>query len=500
MAWKAAQPNDAARRGKWWEVFGDPDLNALEEQVTVSNQTIALAEAQYRGARALVGRRPLGALSHGRASAASVTRSSGVTTQSPGPGQAAPAVTGYEVPVDLSWEIDLFGRIRRSVEAGMANAQASAADLEGVRLAMHAELALDYFVLRGLDAEIELLSKTAAGYQTELELTENRYRQGVVSGVDVAQAKTQLEATRAQATDLGITRAQLEHALAVLVGKTAGGILGRGRPGPDRRRPRSPSGCRPSSSSGGPDIAAAETAGGRGQRPDRRGRGGILPDPESVRDRPDTRARRSPACSRCRTGSGRWERRWPRPIFDGGKRRAAKSRRVAAYDGDGGRVSGDGADRFRAGRGQPRRPADPGRGGPVPGRGRHGSRAALKLANNRYRNGVTSYLEVVTAQNDGAGQRAAGRRSAHAAADGQRQPHQGVGRRVAELGPRGHPRAAFGCRHAGGESSFEVIAAPSSRLVEFGTMGRFFCLPRKAARPTPDIAKPAAIKRTGPAA
>lgn len=212
VTWKAAQPGDAARRAKWWEIFRDPALNAIEEQVSVSNQTIALAEAQYRGARALVGG-VRSSLFPAVGAGASATRSSGLTTAS------SAAVTNFEVSVDLGWELDLFGRIRRSVQAGIAGAQASAADLESVRLAMQAEAAVDYFLLHGVDAEIQLLQETVAGYQTQYGLTENRYRQGVASGIDVAQARTQLEATRAQATDLGITRAQLEHALAVLAGK-----------------------------------------------------------------------------------------------------------------------------------------------------------------------------------------------------------------------------------------------------------------------------------------
>ena len=217
--WKPARPSDDTGRGKWWEVFGDTGLNGLEEQVAVSNQTVAQAEAAFRGARALARGARAGffpTLSAG----ASVTRSSGVTTHSPGtPGVPASTVTTYSVPVDLSWEADVFGRIRRNVEAGVAGAQASAADLEAVRLAIQAELAIDYFTLHGLDAQRQLLDSTADGYQTALRLTTNRYNQGVVSGVDVAQAETQLETTRAQAIDLGVARAQLEHAIAVLLGK-----------------------------------------------------------------------------------------------------------------------------------------------------------------------------------------------------------------------------------------------------------------------------------------
>ena len=224
VSWKTAQPGEAAQRTKWWETFGDPDLNALEERVNVSNQTIAQAEAQYRAARALVaGVRS--SLFPSLGVSPSAARSSGIVTSAkPASGQAAPAVTTYEVPVEAGWELDLFGQVRRSLQAQVASAVASAADLESVRLAMRAEAAADYFLLRGTDAEIQLLQKTVAGYQAELNLTENRFRQGVASGIDVAQARTQLESTRVQATDLQITRAQLEHSLAVLAGQPPAGF------------------------------------------------------------------------------------------------------------------------------------------------------------------------------------------------------------------------------------------------------------------------------------
>ncbi len=219
--WKPAAPVDHTPRGKWWEVFGDPELSALEEQIDVSSPQLARAEAAYRAARALVrtaradffptvGGSPGLTAAHG-VGRAGVTGEATTTTPK--------TTTVYQLPFDLSWEADVFGRIRRNVEANVANAQASAADLESVRLALQAELALDYLQLRGLDAQSKLLDDVAAGYAKALELTRNRHDQGIVSGVDVAQAETQLETTRVQATDLAIGRAQLEHAIAVLVGK-----------------------------------------------------------------------------------------------------------------------------------------------------------------------------------------------------------------------------------------------------------------------------------------
>jgi NodT family efflux transporter outer membrane factor (OMF) lipoprotein len=213
--WKPAEPRDDAHRGKWWEVFADPQLNALEDQVNISNQNIAQAEAQFRGARA--------AVRGARSDFYPTVAANASATRSQAPLNSTGVRTGpsnlYSLSGDLSWELDVFGRVRRNVEGSVANAQASAADLESVRLTMQAELALDYFELRGLDTEKALLDTNVAGLDKALGMTVNRFNQGVVSGVDVAQAQTQLETTRAQATDLRIRRAQLEHAIATLTGK-----------------------------------------------------------------------------------------------------------------------------------------------------------------------------------------------------------------------------------------------------------------------------------------
>ncbi len=216
---KPAQPQDTASRGKWWEVFNDPQLNALEEQVAVSNQTIAQAEARFRAARAAV----LGARSGlfpTVTAGANTSRSHASSTRSI-VRQSLPGltVTDYQLPIDFSYELDLWGRVRRSVEASVANAQASAADVATATLSMQSELALDCFQLRGLDAQKQLLDSTVAGYEKALQLTQLRHNQGVASGVDVAQAETQLATVRAQSTDLGVSRAQFEHAIAVLTGR-----------------------------------------------------------------------------------------------------------------------------------------------------------------------------------------------------------------------------------------------------------------------------------------
>jgi NodT family efflux transporter outer membrane factor (OMF) lipoprotein len=214
--WKVAQPNDAASRGKWWEVFQDPQLNALEAQVNVSNQNIAVAEARFRGARAAI-RVARADLFPEITAGAEVSRS---RSRPSGQQGAAPRTqTNYQIPIDLSYELDVWGRVRRNVEANIANAEASAADLETARLSTHAALAADYFALRGLDAEKQLLDLTVAAFERALELTLNRYNQGIASRAEVEQARTQLESTRAQAIDVGVQRAQFEHAIAILLGK-----------------------------------------------------------------------------------------------------------------------------------------------------------------------------------------------------------------------------------------------------------------------------------------
>ncbi len=224
--WKRAQPSDAALRGKWWELFGDPALNALEEQVAVSNQNLAQAEAQFRGARAAValaraglfptvtaGAQATRAFSSSSGRGGSGSGSSGTTTSSGG------SSTVYQVPIDFTWELDLWGRVRRGVEANIATAQASAADVENTRLSLQTELASDYFQLHGLDEQRQLLDSTVNEYQTALKITANRHDQGVASGADLAEAQTQLETARAAAIDLGVSRTQLEHAIAILTGK-----------------------------------------------------------------------------------------------------------------------------------------------------------------------------------------------------------------------------------------------------------------------------------------
>jgi len=255
--WKVAQPRDQLPRGKWWELFGDLQLNALEEQVNVSNQSVQLSLAQYRQARALV-QEARSALFPTVSLNPAVTRSKASNTLGAQP-VAHGALTFYQVPVEASWTIDLWGQYRRGYESTLDSAQASAAELETTRLAMQAELAQDYFQLRALDAQKLLLENTVVNYQKSLELTKNRYASGVVSKADIAAAETLLRSTEAQAIDVGVARAQMEHAIAMLIGKPASMFSLQGMPlAPTVVPPPVPTGIPSALLERRPDIAAAE--------------------------------------------------------------------------------------------------------------------------------------------------------------------------------------------------------------------------------------------------
>ena len=218
--WKEAQPNDGLLRGKWWEIYNDPQLNALEEQVSISNQNVLAAEAQFREAKAAV-RIARSALFPTVSAAPSIisTRTPSQVVGSVQGGASASPHGFYSLPFDASYVADLWGNIRRTVTAATANAQVSAADLENAKLTFQSELASDYFQLHGLDGDAALLSDAVKSYAEFLTLTRNRYNGGVASLGDVAQAETQLETTRGQLVDVGVQRAQFEHAIAILIGK-----------------------------------------------------------------------------------------------------------------------------------------------------------------------------------------------------------------------------------------------------------------------------------------
>ncbi len=270
--WKPSQPGDAMDRGAWWSVYDDPVLDQLERSVEVSNQTIKQFEAQYRNAVALVaearaGLFPTVGLSSGvthSGSGASSGRSSsgfattGVTTSSgTGFGSSGGRNTQYTLSGTVSWDLDLWGRVRRQVESDVAGAQLSAADLANTKLSAQATLATDYFDLRAEDALSQLLSDTVAAYRRSLEITQNQYRAGTTSSIDYVTALAQLQSTEAQLIAVGIQRQQYEHAIAVLTGRPPAELTI--APGPLAAAvPVLPAGLPSALLERRPDIAAAE--------------------------------------------------------------------------------------------------------------------------------------------------------------------------------------------------------------------------------------------------
>ena len=256
--WQVAQPADAAQRGEWWTIFGDAELNALEPQVAANNQDLKAADARFREARALI-----------RFNHASLYPTVGVAPFAGGlressnrPYFSVTTVNGngvgdIQLPVDLNYEIDVWGRIRRTVSAAKEEAQASAGDRQTVLLSLQAELAVDYFEARSADAEEKLLNDTVKSYEEAYRITTNRFEGGVSPKSDVDQALTQLEAAKVQAHDITLQRAQFEHAIAVLLGKPPASFTLTDAP-LDARPPVIPPGLPSELLERRPDIASAE--------------------------------------------------------------------------------------------------------------------------------------------------------------------------------------------------------------------------------------------------
>jgi NodT family efflux transporter outer membrane factor (OMF) lipoprotein len=253
--WKRATPGDTIERGRWWVVFQDVELDALVSRVEISNQNVRIAEANYRQARAVA--------AQARAAFYPVVQGTAAARRSQASGAtAAIAVVrgvteNYQVGLDASWELDLWGRIRRSVEAANATVSASEADLAAATLAAQSELAQNYLLLRITEIQQRVLADTVQAFTTTLKLTQNRYAAGVAARVDVVQAEAQLKSTQADAIDLQLTRAQLEHAIALLVGESPS-TFAVSRSALTPRLPAVPYGVPSELLERRPDIAAAE--------------------------------------------------------------------------------------------------------------------------------------------------------------------------------------------------------------------------------------------------
>jgi NodT family efflux transporter outer membrane factor (OMF) lipoprotein len=406
--WKPAQPADDFKRGAWWEIFGDADLNALEQQVDVSNQSLAQAEAQYRQAGALV--------SAARANyfptlgvSASVTRSgrygnsdSGIVSGGTvigganGNGKANSHSTSYSLPFSASWEPDLWGRVRRTVEQQSANAQASAATLESTRLSLHAQLAQDYFQLRVVDEQKRLLNDTVEAYRKSLQLTQNQYNVGVVARADVVQAETQLKTAQVQAIDLGILRAQLEHAIALLIGKTPTEFSLAAQP-LNVQPPPIPVGLASQLLERRPDVAIAERQAAAANAQIGVAESAYFPNLTLSA----TAGYQSSTFSKWLTAPSRFWSLGPQlaeTLFDGGLRRAQTAQARAAYDAAVANYREvalaafqnveDNLAALRILESEATAQADAVRA----------AEESLKIANNQYRAGTVSYLNVIAAQ------------------------------------------------------------------------------------------------------
>ncbi len=378
----------------WWTIFHDQELNALESQIDVSNQTLKMAEAGYEQARAIV-RQTRAALYP------EVTATPGIAVIRPsGTRATAPAHGTYVdllLPGDVSYEVDVWHRVRNAVNGSVASAQASAADVESARLSVHAELANDYFALRSLDRDKALLDDTVAAYQRALELTRNRYNGGLAPAADVAQAETQLETTRAEAIDVETDRAAFEHAIAVLIGRQPSTFSLQPSPSASQSPPDVP-GIVPSTLlERRPDIAAAE----------RRVRAAAAQvDVASAALYPlislsAVAGFESSGLGRILTAaSGLWSIAPVAAItvFDAGRRRAVVAERRAEYEESAAGYQQTVLSAFREVEDQLaalRVLADEAQ---VQARGVDAAQRSLTLATNRYRGGVASYLEVTSAQ------------------------------------------------------------------------------------------------------
>jgi NodT family efflux transporter outer membrane factor (OMF) lipoprotein len=395
--WKTAQPNDQNLGGNWWEMFQDGQLNVLEQQINVSNQNLKAAVAQYQQARA--------ALRYVRADYyPTVTAAPGAMRQMysnnrPPQSSNLGGITfnDFVLPVNFSYQVNAWGRVSRNVESYREQAQASAADLAVVNLSMHAALAIDYFAARSLDAEEKLLHDTVAEYEQAFQLNEDRYEGGLASEVEVEQARTILETTRAQMVDVGVARAQYEHAVATLVGKTPADFTLPPLP-LTTPPPAIPVGIPSTLLERRPDIAAAErrVAAANAQvglaktayypLVNIAGSGGL--ESGSI-----TTLLQGPSAL-WSVGSSALV-----TLFDGGRRRAVSDQAEASYDTSVASYRETALTAFQQVEDDLAALRTLEQEAGVQATAVEAAQRSLSLSSTRYEGGVTSYLEVITAQN-----------------------------------------------------------------------------------------------------
>jgi len=394
--WKVAQPGDHLPRGQWWVILGDPELHALEEQVAAANQNLKIAEARLREARALVrfNRAALFPTISAGFGISSIRDSANRPFLTPNVNTGSSGDLLFSL--DMSYEIDLWGRVRRTVAAARNEAQATAADLETARLSLQAELAMDYFELRAADAQKQLLDETVKAFEAALRLTTNRFQGGAAPKSDVAQAQTQLDTTLAQATDVTVQRAQLEHAIATLIGKPPAAFSLSPRP-LDTPPPDIPVGLPSQLLERRPDIAAAERRVAEANEQIGIAKAAYYP---TLMLNASVGFEGSSFGNALNASSLLWAvgASITQTIFDGGRRRATSDAARAAYDAT---VAGYrqttltafqqvednlAALRILEQEAQQQR------------RAVESAQLSLQLFTNRYRGGVDNYLQVITAQ------------------------------------------------------------------------------------------------------
>ncbi|MFL9880546.1 efflux transporter outer membrane subunit [Herbaspirillum rhizosphaerae] len=394
--WKPAQPSELTTDGKWWEMFGDAQLNALVGQVDISNQNLALAEANFRSAMALV-QTSRAAYSPTLDATASATRSrSGSSSSNSSSSNNAGVRNSYSFALNASWEADVWGRVRRDVEASQASAQASAADLAATRLSAQAQLAQNYLQLRVLDAQQKLLEETVEAYQRSYQLTKNQYAVGMVAKSDVIQAQSQLNSAQASALDNGVSRAQIEHAIALLVGKTPSTFTLPKAP-LEATAPPIPQGLPSMLLERRPDVAAAERRVAAANAKIGVAKAAYFPSLTLSA----SGGYQSSSFADWFSLPGRVWSLGPQlaqSIFDGGLRRAATDQAIASYDGTVAEYKQavltafqEVEDNLAALRILEQEAA-------VQNEGLLAARQAVQLVTNQYKAGTVSYVNVITAQ------------------------------------------------------------------------------------------------------
>ena len=393
QGWKPAHPGDAAIREKWWEVFEDADLNALEEQVAPANQSLKVAEANFRQARTQI--------QFNRSNLYPTITAGAEVTRNRISANAPSALSGvdyglFTLPITASWEPDLWGRIRRSVTAAKELTQASAADLQNALLELQTEMAVDYFETRSLDAQKKLLDDTVVAYQRALQLTQNRYSGGVASKVEVEQAQTQLQQTQAQDIDLAVARSEYEHGIAVLIGRVPEGFHLAEEP-LRQTPPAVPLGVPSQLLERRPDIASAERRLAAANEQIGIAKAAFYPDLTISA----TGGLQSGSIVNWFTWPSRYWAAGPQiaqTIYDAGRRRAALEGNEAAYDANVANYRQTALTAFREVEDNLSSLRILEQESAKQHEATASAESSLQLSLNRYKGGLVTYLEVITAQ------------------------------------------------------------------------------------------------------